>query len=319
MSQTRYRNPLLPTDFPDPSVIALPEGGYAAYATHDEFSPTLDNILLSYSPDLINWSTPVGALREPPVWARQCRRYWCPQVVPVAGRYRLYYAADSDAHDGMYLALALSDTPADFVDIGRPLLASGGSAYAMIDPCFFADPKTNRHYLYYGSAHQPIRAVELAPDGFTFVGAPVDILPPLPGVRYETLREGAFVTYRPEHDRYFLWVSGDNTWAEGGYAVSVYWSAHPLRGFAPIPEPHIVLKPGPGWDAPGQNCVVTDAAGQDWLVYHAVDPADRYIPGTDRFKRKMCMDPVYYTPDGWPFVAGGSPSIHERDGPVVSG
>ncbi len=318
MSQTEYTNPLLPTDFPDPSVIAGNQGGYYAYATHDEFSPTLNNILVSYSPDLIHWSAPKGALGETPVWARQCQRFWCPQVVCVHGQYRLYYAAESDDKDGMHLALAISDTPENFTDIGVPLTGSHGSDYAMIDPCFFADPKTGRHYLYYGSAHEPIRAIELAADGHTFIGVPTEVLWPLPGVRFETLREGAFMTYKPDFDRYFLWVSGDNTWAENGYAVSVFWSDNALTGFAPIPEPHIVLKANKYWDSPGQVCVLLDAAGAEWLFYHAVDPNDRFIAGTDRFLRKMCMDKVLYTPDGWPCVAGNAPSLGVRPGPQAT-
>ena len=317
MKQTQYKNPLLRTDFPDPSVIATDQG-YFAYATHDEFSPTLPSILMSHSPNLIHWSEPKAALLHPPVWASQCQRFWCPQVVYVNGQYRLYYAADSDARDGMHLALAISDTPDNFVDIGVPLSGSNGTAYAMIDPCFFADPKTNRHYLYYGSAHEPIRAVELAADGRTFLTPPVDVLSPRPGVRYETLREGAFVTYNTQFDRYFMWVSGDNTWAGNGYAVSVYWSTHPVQGFEPIPGDHLVLKPNEHWDSPGQICVVTDAAGDDWLVYHAVDPADRYISGTDRFLRKMCLDKVLYSPEGWPYMDGNAPSADYRTGPTVN-
>jgi arabinan endo-1,5-alpha-L-arabinosidase len=111
MRQTPYQNPLLPTDFPDPSIIDTGQGGYFAYATHDEFSPTLNNILISHSLDLVHWSEPTGALLRPPVWANQCQRFWCPQVVFVNGQYRLYYAAESDAKDGMHLALAISQTP----------------------------------------------------------------------------------------------------------------------------------------------------------------------------------------------------------------
>ena len=318
MRQTEYTNPLLPTDFPDPSVIAVPGVGYFAYATHDAFSPTIPNILLSHSPDLVHWSEPTGALTRAPVWAQHCQRFWCPQVVFVNGQYRLYYAAESDDRDGMHLALATSGTPDNFVDSGVPLLGSNGSDYAMIDPCFFADPKTGRHYLYYGSAHEPIRGVELAADGQTWAGSPVEVLWPRPGVRFETLREGAFVTYNQPFDRYFLWVSGDSTWAENGYAVSVYWSDNPLTGFAPIPEPRIVLTANEHWDAPGQVCVVTDAAGDEWLIYHAVDPGDRFIAGTDRFLRKMCMDKVLYTADGWPYLNGNSPSAGVQTGPQVA-
>ena len=37
-------------------------------------------------------------------------------------------------------------------------------------------------------------------------------------------------------------------------------------------KPHsIILEKRGNWIAPGHNSVVTDAAGQDWMVYHAVD------------------------------------------------
>jgi len=317
MKQTHYQNPVIPTDFPDPSVIATPSGGYYAYATHDKFSPTMCSIQLSHSIDLVNWSEPVGALAEPPVWGKNCQEFWCPQVVFVDGEYRLYYAAKPDNGADMQLALAKSKTPDRFVDVGKPLTTQSGGGYTMIDPHFFADPQTGRHYLYYGSAHEPIRAYELANDGFTFIGDPIEVLTTRPGVKFETLREGAFVVYKPETKRYFMWVSGDNTWESNGYAVNVYWSDNPLTNFQPIPDNHVILQPGAAWDSPGQNCLVTDAAGQDWIIYHAVDVNDRFIPGTDRFLRKMCMDRVQYTADGWPFIAGNQPSAHPRPGPRV--
>lgn len=317
MNANAYKNPLVNADFPDPSVIAVKEGGYFAYATHDEFSPSLTNILLRHSWDLIHWSEPKGALKYPPVWAQRCERFWCPQVVYVNGQYRLYYAAEPDTKDGMCLAVALSDSPEEFIDSGYPLTGSNGTAYAMIDPCFFEDPKSGKHYLYYGSAHEPIRAVELAPDGKSFLDEPVAVLWPVADAQFEQLREGAFITYNKTYDRYFLWVSGDNTWAENGYAVSVFWSDHPVSGFQKIPDDHLVLRPNTYWDAPGQNCVLTDAQGAEWLIYHAVDTQDRYIPGTDRFLRKMCMDRILYTADGWPYIKGGSPSQDDQPGPSL--
>lgn len=307
--QNFYTNPVIDADFPDPSVIFVPGDGYYAYATHDEPSPTINNIQLSKSADLVNWSEPEGALTEPPVWAKNCQKFWAPQVVKVGIQYRLYFAAEPDTKDGMCLAMAVSNEPHGFTDIGKPLAQIPGSTYQMIDPCFFYDLKTGKNLLYYGSAHEPISVVELANDGYSFISKPIAVLQPKPGVQFENLREGAFVTYQPEYDRYFLWVSGDNTWAENGYAVSVFWSDDPQKEFQPVPENHIILKPNEHWDAPGQNCVLTDGAGEDWIFFHAVDPEDRFIEGTDRFKRKMCMDRIFYNADGWPYIKGTSPSV----------
>src|SRR4051794_34431970 len=135
--QTWYTNPLVNGDFPDPSVIFVEGRGYFAYGTHDAFSPTLNNILVSHSPDLIRWSKPQGALTEAPSWAKECERFWAPHVIKFEDEFRLYYAADPDTHDGMCLAMAVSKIPFEFRDIGEPLAGKAGTEYSMIDPCLF--------------------------------------------------------------------------------------------------------------------------------------------------------------------------------------
>lgn len=309
-----YTNPIINSDFPDPSVIYVPGDGYYAFGTHDEFSPTINNIQVCKSADMINWSEPEGALTEPPVWAKTCNKYWAPQIVKVGNEYRLYFAAEPDTKDGMCLALAVANEPHGFTDVEKPIAQLPGSTYRMIDPCFFYDAKSGKNLLYYGSAHEPISVVEVDNDGYSILSKPIDVLQPKPGVKFESLREGAFVTYQKKYDRYFLWVSGDNTWVENGYAVTVFWSDDPQKEFQPIPN-NLVLKPNEHWDSPGQNCVFTDAAGEDWIIYHAVDPKDRFVKNTKALKRQMCMDRIFYDEQGWPYIEDDSPSFEKRTGP----
>ena len=47
---TPYQNPVVDDDFPDPVIIDVDGQGYYAYATHDEFSPTINNIFFSALP-----------------------------------------------------------------------------------------------------------------------------------------------------------------------------------------------------------------------------------------------------------------------------
>ena len=215
----------------------------------------------------------------------------------------------------MCLAFATSQHPLGFIDCGYPLSQKRGSVFEMIDPCFFIDPVSGKHLLYYGSAFEAIKVVELGPDGKTFLCDPIDVLYPGEGT-FHKLREGAFVTYNHTWKRYFLWVSGDNTWAEKSYAVSVYWSDDPLKLFKEMPHHQLVLQPNEHWDSPGHNSIIADAEGNEWMIYHAVDTTDRYIAGTDKFLRKMCMDIIYYTNDGWPFINNGLPSYTLQAGPV---
>lgn len=314
--QTTYTNPLSLDDFPDPSIIYVPNKGYFAYATHDEFSPSANSVLVKHSWDLIHWGESIAALYAPPDWAKDCKKFWCPDVVEINGEYRLYYAAEPDTKDGMCLAFATSDHPVGFTDCGYPLSQQHNSTFQMIDPCFFIDPVSGKYLLYYGSAHEPIKVVTLEQDGKTFASDPVAVLYPGEG-QFHKLREGAFVTYNSTWQRYFLWVSGDNTWAPNSYAVSVYWSEDPLSVFKKIPGDHLILQPNDHWDSPGHNSIIEDAAGNEWMIYHAVDPKDRYIPNTDKFLRKMCMDRIHYTADGWPFINNHSPSFTLQEGPVL--
>ncbi len=311
-----YTNPVVDDDFPDPRIIEVEGHGFFAYATHDEFSPTLNNILVRHSPNMVNWSKAQGALQALPVWAMQSHKFWCPHIAQVGNTFRLYYAAEPDTKDGMCLALATSDTTTGFCDIGVPLLQNINSTFKLIDPCFFIDPISNKHLLFYGSAHEPIRVAELAEDGKTFITNPIEVLLP-ETTTYHKLLEGAFVTYNERWKRYFLWVSGDNTWVSNAYAVSVFWSENPLKPFQKIPGNSVVLHANEFWDAPGHCCVIKDANYTEWIVYHAVDAKDPFIPGTDRFLRKMCIDEVLYSDDGWPYIKNSSPSFEIQNGPTV--
>jgi arabinan endo-1,5-alpha-L-arabinosidase len=313
---TYYTNPLSNDDFPDPSVIEVKGKGYYAYGTHDEFSPTINNILIKHSWDLVHWSESTGALLHPPDWAKQCHRFWCPHIIEINKEFRLYYAAEPDTKDGMCLALATSKSPFDFIDSGEPISRLKGSTYQMIDPCVFVDPVSKKHLLYYGSAHEPIKVVELAQDGKTFISTPLNVLYPGDGT-FHKLREAAFMTYNETWKRYFLWVSGDNAWAEKSYAVSVFWSDNPINNFEKIPGEHVIIQPNSNWDSPGHSSIVLDMKGNEWIFYHAVEATDRFIAGTDRFLRKMCMDRILYTNDGWPYVKNASPSFGKQEGPIV--
>ena len=312
-----YTNPLMPTDFPDPSILHVPGIGYFAYGTHDEFSPTVNSIQVSFSRDMVSWSAPKAALTTPPSWAKTSKKFWAPDVKKVDDEYRLYYSCEPDTKDGMCLALAKGTDPLHFTDVGAPIARLPGSDYQLIDPCFFIDPKFGMPYLYYGSGHEPIRVAELSEDGMQFISVPVAVLWPNESSKYERLREGAYVTYKKEYDRYFLWVSGSNTWEKDSYAVTVFWSQGPAAPFEPIPGNHVVLKGNERWDSPGQNCIMNDSEDQDWMIYHAVDTSEPYLdPSANEkhFMRKMCMDKVHYTTDGWPYIENNAPSFTAQPG-----
>jgi arabinan endo-1,5-alpha-L-arabinosidase len=68
---------------------------------------------------------------------------------------------------------------------------------------------------------------------------------------------------------------------------------------------------------PGHNALFTDASGQDWVLYHAVDLNRPYF-ANGWTRRPVLMDPVDWV-NGWPRVRNGAgPSDSVQQAPVVS-
>lgn len=80
-----------------------------------------------------------------------------------------------------------------------------------------------------------------------------------------------------------------------------------------------ILEAGGRWIAPGHNSIITDDAGQDWIIYHAIDKNDRWMyPEQEKEdKRVVLIDRIEYK-DGWPIVAGNIPSDSIASAPVIN-
>ena len=75
---------------------------------------------------------------------------------------------------------------------------------------------------------------------------------------------------------------------------------------------------GNRWVGTGHNTVVTDLAGQQWIVYHAVDRTDPWFLDGSYTKRPVLMDPLDWV-GGWPVTRGGEgPSDSPQPAPVTS-
>jgi arabinan endo-1,5-alpha-L-arabinosidase len=184
----------------------------------------------------------------------------------------------------------------------------------------FDDPATGKRLLYWGSGFRPIKVQELATDRTSFApgSEPIDLISPRPGPGYQRLVEGAWVVRRDGW--YYLFYSGDNCCGdEAHYAVMVARSRSATGPFRSLGEvkrrsESTILVRGEQWNAPGHNSIVTDAAGEDWTFYHAIDPAKPKNEDAGGDRRVMLMDRVTYR-DGWPVIGGGAPSTGRRPGP----
>lgn len=155
----------------------------------------------------------------------------------------------------------------------------------------------------------------LSRDGLSTVGEPTMV-----GI--DNRFEGAYVVRRGAH--YYMFASSADCCAgpTTGYSVFVGRSKSPRGPFLDrqgrsMSESRaggtIVISPnGNKWVGTGHNSVVTDLAGQDWLVYHAINRHDPYLdpPELDGVnlvgvnERPMLLDRLDWI-DGWPIVRGG--------------
>ena len=315
-SAAAYVNPVIDADFPDPTVIRAPDGFYYGYATQTHRDGRWFNIQVARSADLVHWQQLGDALPVKPNWASTTQDFWAPHVQRDGRRYIMYYSGKPDTSDerhGLCLAVAIATAPAGpFVDIGHPLKC--GDSFVNIDPMAFDDPVTGKHLLYWGSGFKPVKVEELARDRLSFApgSAPKELVWPNPVKdAFPVLIEGSWVVRRAGY--YFLFYSGDNCCgARANYAVMVARSRSATGPFETLEQatgkPHsIVLAKAGYWIAPGHNSIVSDAAGHDWIVYHAVDARRPREKPSDEVntRRVMLIDPIRWI-GGWPVIDGPS-------------
>jgi arabinan endo-1,5-alpha-L-arabinosidase len=325
-SQSVYVNPILDCDFPDPAIIHAPDGYYYAYGTQTLRDEGWINIQVARSKDLIHWDYLGDALPEKPAWARTTQDFWAPSVIFDGQTYFMYFSATPDVchhHErGHALAVAASDCPAGpFVDMGMPLLLGMGFEY--IDPMAFDDPVTGKHLLYWGSGFEPIKVQELAADRMSFApeSAQIDLIRPNgKHGSFPRLVEASWVICHGGF--YYLFYSGDNCCGpDAEYGVMVARSESPAGPFETLEEakgvPHsLILFRNDRWLAPGHNCIAEDAAGQVWIVYHAIDVNKPRQTQEDEInsRRVLLIDRVEWH-EGWPWV--GTPSDDPQPAPIT--
>lgn len=324
VARPTYVNPVIDADFPDPTVIRAPDRYYYGYATQTQRAGKWINIQLARSSDLVHWQYLGDALPTKPQWAATTQDFWAPDVLRDGARYYLYFSAKPDTSDerhGLCLGIATAKSPiGPFVDMGHPLKC--GTGFINIDPKALDDPTTGKRLLYWGSGFEPIKVQELGQDRMSFArgSSPKDLVWPSPNrSAFPVLVEGSWLIRR--HGYFYLFYSGDNCCGpKANYAVMVARSRNATGPFETLEQatgkPHsIVLEKRGYWLAPGHNSVVTDSAGHDWIVYHAVDARRPREKATDELntRRVMLIDRINWVHD-WPVIDG--PSTGPQTAPV---
>jgi len=338
-----YENPL-PTRIPgsdqrvesfaDPHVIRGRDGAWYAYGTTDplndadrDASGRLNFHLVPTmrSTDLVNWTYVGDAFEDPPSWLAPTSGQWAPDVRYLGGRYVLFYVATdtSDAVSGepdcegdSAIGAATAPSPTGpWTDLGRPVVAPrrGGPECNFLwtyDPAIVTEPNGRTH-LYYGSYYGGVEVRDLdVEDLSTDPETAKQVVIPN---RYE----GTYVVRRRG---WYYYMGSATDCCRGpltGYSVFAGRSRSPRGPFVdrlgvPLTASRVGGTPvismnGNRWLGTGHNSVVTDLAGQDWFVYHALDRRDPYFSRPNPLnvtKRPMLLDRLDWV-DGWPSVRAG--------------
>ena len=146
-----YTNPVISHDFPDPAIVRLHDGTFAAFATNGGSS----HIQCATSPDLVTWTTQPDALPALPAWAGSGRSC-APDVQLHGDTYFMYFLAYKSGTHTNCIGVATSKvatgpyTPED----DAPIVCDGDGHTAMDARSY--DHSDGSVWLYFGSHHNPI-------------------------------------------------------------------------------------------------------------------------------------------------------------------
>lgn len=314
-----YKNPIFQPTFADPSIIRGKDGTFYAYATEDDWGdgngPHLVPIIRSK--DLVHWKYIRDAFEFSPSW--HTGYVWAPDIRYFNGEFYLFYAMSEWGDTNPGVGVATASSPAGpFTDHGKLFTASTIGVQNCIDPALFVDH--GKLYVFFGS-FAGIYGVQLSKDGFHTVGHPFQIA----GNNFEG-------TYIIKHNHYFYMFASEGSCCDGpnsSYHVTVgrskslkgpyvnqygenllYFDGTPV-----VMAQSSMDNPKDPYIGPGHNSIIRDDSGAYWLVYHAIDSKNPYLPN-GATRRPLIIDRLYWK-HGWPIVKGLIPSTTLQNGPVI--
>jgi len=313
---------------PDPSIIRGQQPGdnsFYLYCTSEMFT---DNsrvhwMAISKSQDLVNWTYVGDVFANKPSFVAPDGHLWAPDIEFFNGKYYLYYAVSNTKALGAAIFVATSDSPTGpwmihATPVVEPEPVPGRGMRSTIDPAIVTDG--DQRYIFYGSFNGGISTRTLSSDGLTSdrVSQVQIALPD----RYEA----AYVIKR---NGYFYLMVSAGACCDGalsGYGVFVARSPNALGPYidkegnslleSRIGGTPVLAMNGNRWVGPGHNAVVTDSAGADWMIYHAIDVNKPYFANS--WTRRPAMIDRLDWIDGWPAVrSGAGPSDSAQTAPSL--
>jgi arabinan endo-1,5-alpha-L-arabinosidase len=235
---------------------------------------------------------------------RTPKRSWAPHLTKIGDRYISYYTQNSS---GGYGAIGVSETKniltENFREILHYPLARNDRDGGIIDPSYFKDKKTGKHYILYkidGNSKRKTTKIairEMGPygSGYSTKYKSVEKIIKVGGNSLDTLVEGQELVKMGNF--YYLFYSHGSYL--GSYKVKV---ARSKFIYGPYTGDRIVLsaRKGSRFYGPGHG-TYTEVRGKSYYFYHAYD---RKMNNKLRY---AMLDRIYWR-NGWPIINDGHPS-----------
>lgn len=300
-----FKNPVYAHDFPDPMVIKAGKTYYAyATNTNNEDIPTL------HSKDLVHWTAGPDAFPVPPRWA--VANIWAPDVYHRPdGKYVLYYAASDSQATHECIGHAVSSSPSGpFIDRSAHAFICQSSRGGDIDPAHFVDTNGTHYLLWKNDGNccgdvTYLWSQKMAPDGMTLIGKPAQLLTVTQNWEGNLIEAPFMWKHGSTYDLFF----SANDYASFNYAVGYAACKTPL-GPCTAGKTNPILGSKCKAAGPGGETIVTDAAGQTWMLYHAWSAQ---AVGDPTVGRELWLDRLDWK-NGVPVVHG--PTCGSQPGPV---
>ncbi|WP_422627076.1 family 43 glycosylhydrolase [Rhodococcus sp. (in: high G+C Gram-positive bacteria)] len=311
--QTAHANPVVEPVAADPTIIRTDDGMYYLYSTADDWGDGrgMHSMSMFASHDLVDWMYVGDVFDRPPAWHAPGKHAWAPSIHEFDGVYHLYYSLHDTANPCIGVATS-PNADGPWTDLGRPVFCAHDVRIdGTIDPFVWDDGTTKTMLV---GNFKGVYAIGLTPDGTAPRDTPVKVA--------DDRFEGPFVVHR--NGFYYLFVSAGNCCNGGNTAYRVLAGRSTSLTGPYLDRKGQDLSDGGGalilagsdrWAGPGHNSVVTDDAGNDWIVYHASPRWDITLPSGAQ-RREGLIDRIVWA-DDWPDVGDGSPSSTRPELPFV--
>lgn len=291
-----YHNPIQPGFMPDPSILRVGEDYYMVNSSFTWY-PALP---ISHSRDLVHWERIGYVFTEenaPGLLAglESGHGLWAPDISYHEGRFYVTVTLRRNDRDPRPRAQLVTSAPQPQGPYDPPAVLEING----IDPSLFTDVDGHRYMV----LNRGARLVPLSDDARTPLG-PAELIW---GGQDHRASEGPHLLYKDGW--YYLLL------AEGGTGMGHHITvgrSRSLRGpYQRCPYNPVMQQRDPEaqLQKAGHGDLVCTPAGDWWAVYLCARPVDGFSP----LGRETGLDPVRWTPDGWPILnEGRGPSAVQK-------